>query len=242
MRFVDGGIKEQEIRICMEKTCGNKVMCFEYNGQIWKESRASFEYNKDYELVDSCKEIFGLKKIGMERIESNFRIEKIEKKKSEWPGNWRKVMTGDDKVVYCLMRKIGNGGNFSENKDKKKLLENQEVLKEIAKIAMFRGIFRVTDFNLRNILIDDDGSLVSIDEGEIGKRKSIFGGREKWLKKHLTTAIVSEAYSDIWSDHWGKKADICKQMKKFGYSETTIDQVELNYDNLDDDLKSEGYM
>ena len=243
MRFVDGsGIKEEEIRICMEKTCGNKVMCFEYNGQIWKESRASFEYNKDYELVDSCKEIFGLKKIGMERIESNFRIEKIEKKKSEWPGNWRKVMTGDDKVVYCLMRKIGNGGNFSENKDKKKLLENREVLKEIAKIAMFRGIFRVTDFNLRNILIDDDGSLVSIDEGEIGKRKSIFGGREKWLKKHLTTAIVSEAYSDIWSDHWGKKADICKQMKKFGYSETTIDQVELNYDNLDDDLKSEGYM
>ena len=239
---MNSGIKEEEIRICMEKTCGNKVMCFEYNGQIWKESRASFEYNKDYELVDSCKEIFGLKKIGMERIESNFRIEKIEKKKSEWPGNWRKVMTGDDKVVYCLMRKIGKGGNFSENKDKKKLLENREVLKEIAKIAMFRGIFRVTDFNLRNILIDDDGSLVSIDEGEIGKRKSIFGGRERWLKKHLTTAIVSEAYSDIWSDHWGKKADICKQMKKFGYSETTIDQVELNYDNLDDDLKSEGYM
>jgi len=175
MRFVDGsGIKEQEIRICMEKTCGNKVMCFEYNGQIWKESRASFEYNKDYELVDSCKEIFGLKKIGMERIESNFRIEKIEKKKSEWSGNWRKVMTGDEKVVYCLMRKIGNGGNFSDNKDKKKLLKNREVLKEIAKIAMFRGIFRVTDFNLRNILIDNDGSLISIDEGDIGKRKNIF--------------------------------------------------------------------
>jgi len=31
-------------------------------------------------------------------------------------------------------------------------------------------------------------------------------------------------------------------MKKFGYSEESIDQVELNYDNLDDDLKSEGYM
>ena len=243
MRFVDGsGIKEEEIRICMEKTCGNKVMCFEYNGLIWKESRPSFQYNKDYELVDNCKEIFGLKKIGMERIESNFRIEKIDKKKSEWPGNWRKVMDDDEKVVYCLMRKIGDGGNFSENKDKKKLLKNKEVLKEIAKIAMFRGIFRVTDFNMRNILIDEDSSLVSIDEGEIGKRKSIFGGREKWLKKFLTSAILTEAYSDIWNDHWGKKAEICKQMKKFGYSEDTIDQVELNYDNLDDDLKSEGYM
>ena len=59
---------------------------------------------------------------------------------------------------------------------------------------MFRGIFRVTDFNLRNILIDDDGSLVSIDEGEIGKKKSIFED-EKMKKKRLTTAIVSEAYS-----------------------------------------------
>ena len=243
MRFVDGSeIKEGEIKICMKKTCGNKVMCFEHNGQIWKESRASFGYNKDYELVDSCKEIFGLKKIGMERIQSNFRIEKIDKKKSDWSGNWRKVMTSDEKVVYCLMRKIGDGGNFSENKDKKKLLENQEVLKEIAKIAMFRGIFRVTDFNLRNILIDNDGSLISIDEGDIGKRKNIFGGKEKWLKKHLTSAIITEAYSDMWSDHWGKKADICKQMKKFGYSEKTIDEVELKYDNLDDDLKSEGYM
>ena len=40
----------------------------------------------------------------------------------------------------------------------------------------------------------------------------------------------------------GGKREICKQMKKFGYSEKTIDQVELNYDNLDDDLKSEGYI
>ena len=243
MRFVDGsGIKEEEIRICMEKTCGNKVMCFEYNGQIWKESRKSFEYNKDYELVDSCKEMFGLKKIGMERIESNFRIEKIEKKKSEWPGNWRKVMTGDEKIVYCLMRKIGDGGNFSKNKDKKKLLENREILKEIAKIAMFRGIFRVTDFNLRNILIDDDGSLVSIDEGDIGKRKSIFGGREKWLKKHLTSAILTEAYSDISNKWYVKLANLEKLMKEFGYSKETICKVGRNYNNLENDLRAEGYM
>ena len=140
------------------------------------------------------------------------------------------------------MRKIGDGGNFSENKDKKKLLENREILKEIAKIAMFRGIFRVTDFNLRNILIDDDGSLVSIDEGDIGKRKSIFGGREKWLKKHLTSAILTEAYSDI-SNKWHiKLANLEKLMKEFGYSKETICKVGRNYNNLENDLRAEGYM
>ena len=57
-------------------------MCFEYNGQIWKESRKSFEYNKDYELVDSCKEMFGLKKIGMERIESNLGLRRLRKRRA----------------------------------------------------------------------------------------------------------------------------------------------------------------
>ena len=103
-------------------------------------------------------------------------------------------MTGDEKVVYCLMRKIGDGGNFLRTKPRKNFGKSGSFERD-SQIAMFRGIFRVTDFNLRNILIDDDGSLVSIDEGEIGKRKSIFGGREKWLKKHLTNAIMNKAYS-----------------------------------------------
>ena len=72
-------------------------------------------------------------------------LRRLIKERMAW--ELRKVKDDDEKVVYCLMRKIGDGGNFSENKDKKKLLENKEVLKEIAKIAMFRGIFRVTDFN-----------------------------------------------------------------------------------------------
>ena len=29
-----------------------KVMCFEYNGKIWKEARKSMFYNRDYCVVD----------------------------------------------------------------------------------------------------------------------------------------------------------------------------------------------
>lgn len=241
MRFMDGSeIKEEEIRICMEKTCGNKVMCFEYNGKIWKESRKSFEYNKDYELVDKCKDMFGLKKIGMERLLSNFRIEKIDKKKSEWTNNWRKIMC--DSVVYCCMRKVGDGMNISESKEKKKILMKRETAKEIAKIALFRGIFRVTDFNLRNILLDGDGSIVSIDEGDIGKRKTIFGGRDKWLKKYLTEDVMKEAYSEIIDNKDEKKMDIRVIMKEFKYNDEVICGVERNFDGLEQTLKDEGYM
>ena len=245
MRFVDGSmIEEKDMRICMEKTCGNKVMCFEYGGKIWKESRKSFEYNKDYELVDACKKKFGLNEIGMERVKSNFKIEKIDKKVSSWIGNWKKVMIedGEDQVVFCLMRKIGDGKNVSESGNKKKLLENKKVAFEIGKIALFRGIFRVTDFNLRNILTDADGSLVSIDEGDIGKRKGIFGGREKWLKKYLTPDVMKEIYEDVVNEKKEKAAFICSLMEKFGYSKEMIGSVMGWYDTLEDSLKEEGYM
>ena len=244
MEFIDGSeIKENEIRICMEKTCGNKVMCFEYDGMIWKESRASFEYNKDYELVDNCKMMFGLNKIGMKRIESNFRIEKINKKESSWINNWNKIMAKEnERVVYCLMKKIGNGENISQYKNKKKLLMKKEVAKEIAKIAMFRGIFRVTDFNMRNILLENDETLVSIDEGDIGKRKSIFGAREKWLKTYLNNEIMQDAYNDIIMKKEEKKKEIKKWMEKYDYDNNIIDKVLLHYDNLEIDLKKEGFM
>ena len=32
--------------LCSDITCGNKVMCFEYNGKIWKEARKSMFYNR----------------------------------------------------------------------------------------------------------------------------------------------------------------------------------------------------
>ena len=86
-----GDINEENIKLCSDMTCGNKVMCFEYNGKIWKESRKSMNYNRDYCVVDDCKELFGLKKIGIIRVLSNFRIEKIDKSKKSWKDNWHKV-------------------------------------------------------------------------------------------------------------------------------------------------------
>ena len=242
MLFIDGSlIEKKDIRICMNKTCGNKVMCFEYNNKIWKESRQSFNYNKDYELVDNCKEIFNLNKIGMTRIKSNFKIEKIDKTKSEWTNNWKKInVNSKEKIIYCCMRKIGNGENISKNENRKKILENKNNLIEIAKIAIFRGIFRVTDFNLRNILVDNNGSLVSIDESDIGKKLNIFGN--KCIKKYLSCDIVSNAYLDIINNKNDKKLFIINIMKKYNYSKIIIDNVINNYDNLEIDIKKENFM
>ena len=244
LKFVDSkGI--DKIRLCTENTCGNKVMCFEYNGKIWKEGRKSMNYNRDYCVLDECKELFGLEKIGMERILSNFRIEKVDKNKKSWVDNWQKVMIkdGDEKVVYCVMDKIEPG--IEIGKKKKEMLENRKMLKEFVKIGVFRGIFRVSDFNGRNVLIKGDDKLVSIDEGDIGKRLDIIGGREKWLINELNKdkMIIKEILSELISIELPLVESIpiiAEKMKKYKFSDELVGEVGRNFRFLKKDLEKEG--
>ena len=46
------GTHQNNIKLCADITCGNKAMCFEFEGKIWKEGRKSMNYNRDYCVVD----------------------------------------------------------------------------------------------------------------------------------------------------------------------------------------------
>ena len=230
------------IRLCTETTCGNKVMCFEVDGKIWKESRKSMNYNRDYCVIDECKEMFGLNKIGMKRIVSNFRLVKIDKEKKEWSKNWKRevVEENEEWIVYCVMDKIDPG--VEVGKMKKEMLGNRKLLKEFIKIGVFRGIFRVSDFNGRNVLLKGKDELVSIDEGDIGKRLEILGKREKWLVNALNKdkTIINEIIAEL-NTSWNEKNEVVKDiMRKYKFGEDLIEEVCKNWTNLVDDLKLEG--
>jgi len=267
LEFVDAKtIDVNKIKLCSDTTCGNKVMCFEYEGKIWKESRKSMNYNRDYCVLDECKEAFGLRKIGMKRVLSNFRIEKNDRTKKSWKDNWKMVSWGPcvgdnkdtkNKVVYCVMNKITNcmwkvpmefgkikhsivygaenGGNIGQNK---------ALFKEFVKIGVFRGIFRCSDFNGRNVLVGLENQfskqyLVSIDEGDIGKRLDILGGREKWLVNALNQdkSIIKEIIDEV----LGKNETlIWKTMKKYCFSDDLCYEVKDNMRKLIYDLQQEG--
>ena len=242
LKFRDGSdIQENKIHLCTDTTCGNKVMCFEYEGKIWKEGRKSMFYNRDYCVLDACKEYFGLKKIGMERVLSNFRIEKKDKSKKSWIDNWNKVKIEKDSepVVYCIMDKIVPGEELG--KYKKEMLSNRKMLKEFAKIGVFRGIFRASDFNGRNVLTMGNDEMVSIDEGDIGKRLDIIGGRERWLIGALNKdkSIINEIINELTYDHT-KIIMSLQQMELYKFSRLLIDEVENNWKNLKSDLEKEG--
>jgi hypothetical protein len=248
LEFVDSKtIDINKIKLCSDITCGNKVMCFEYDGKIWKEGRKSMNYNRDYCVLDECKEIFGLEKIGMKRVLTNFRIEKQDRTKKSWKDNWKMVSWGPtvgnnkdtkNKVVYCVMDKIEPGIEIGKAKE---MLKDRKILKKFVKIGVFRGIFRVSDFNGRNVLIKNENKLVSIDEGDIGKRVDILGGngKHKWLIKELNAdkTIINEIINELNSV---SALYVVNKMKKYKFGDDLCKEVINNWNNLRKDLESEG--
>lgn len=244
-------IHVSEIKLCSEVTCGNKVMCFEYGGNIWKESRKSMNYNRDYCVIDECKQLFGLRMIGIKRVLADFRIEKIDKKKKSWVDNWHKVEIKDneDPVVYCVMNKVSYYGREKpvEIKSvKKSFVNDRRQLKEFLKIGVFRGIFRCSDFNCRNVLVGCDGLneldyFVSIDEGDIGKRLDIIGKREGWLiqKANEDSTIIKEIIDEL-KQNEDRANFIRNKMREYKFRDVVVDEVINNWNNLVTDLKQEG--
>ena len=124
----------------------------------------------------------------------------------------------------------------------KVMLEDRKILKEYVKIGVFRGIFRVSDFNGRNVLVKDENKLVSIDEGDIGKRLDILGGKgkNKWLVKMLNKdkKIINEILNEL--DGHLKKDIVIKKMVEYKFNDEMCSEVLNNWKNLYSDLKREG--
>lgn len=120
----------------------------------------------------------------------------------------------------------------------KALLDDRNILKEVFKIAVFRGIFRTTDFCMRNIMVTEDKQLFSIDEHDIGGRKDIIGSREKLLiSKINNTNIASEVLQDIMTDIPIKLELVHNNLIANCFELTNIAN---NYNNLKPDLINEG--
>ena len=226
-------IDENEIKLCSDVVCGNKVVCFEYDGKIYKEGRKSMNYNLDYYVFDRCKELFGLNCIGMELRLGKFRIVKKDKSVLSYKDNWMMEKT-EEEVVYCVMNKIGNCEMLIEKKEE--VVKNAGWLKEYCRIGMVRGIFRVSDFNMRNVLMDGNGALVSIDENDIlGKRKDVFGMKNRVVLKELkkNEKLLVELLQEIWEVDFDAVEEI---VKKYGFDG---EKIRENWMKLEEDVRKE---
>jgi hypothetical protein len=84
------------------------------------------------------------------------------------------------------------------------------------------------------------GYLVSIDEGDIGKRLDILGGREKWIIDGLNQdkTIINEILAEL-----GNQVNVImclEMMEKYKFGRQLRDEVENNWKKLRQDLEKEG--
>ena len=216
------------VKLCLKNPCGKKVMCFvvEYQGveYVLKEGKKSMNYNEDYEVVDSMKEIFGLNKIGMRRIFSNKAMVKIDESKMEWCDNWKFVEK--ENIVYSMMSYIP-GVRFNHSKN-----ITPELELEYMKIGLFRGIFMVSDFNVTNVF-ELEGKLYSIDEHDIlGKRVHMIAQKNmRYYKKNQ--AFLERIFEDLYQDKEDKMVRVVEQLRAFKY-DIFVDRIISNYDSLKD--------
>ena len=120
------------------------------------------------------------------------------------------------------------------------------MFKEFVKIGVYRGIFRCSDFNCRNVLVGlvDQLSkqyLVSIDEGDIGKRLDILGGREKWIVDGLNgdKRVINEILQELSA---GSALFVINKMKQYKFGDDLCKEVINNWNNLRKDLEAEGVL
>ena len=195
-------------------------------------------YGLDYMFVDGLKEEFGLKSLEMRRIKSDVYFSLVDKSKKNFYENW-KLEIGEKKEIYCVMKYFENNGDLSSKKD---LLKNEKVMEEMLKIRLFDGLFRSSDNNLRNIMVLKDGTLLSIDEGDIfGKRKNVFE-KSDWCKKSKWCMQNVEMIVDefICGENKKNRLDIIlKKMKEFGFNDDKIKECEEQFNNYKEIIKME---
>ena len=125
----------------------------------------------------------------------------------------------------------------------KHLLENINNFRECLKIRLYDGLFRSSDNILRNILVNKESKLMSIDEGDIfGKRKVIFNKNDYFNnKKNISrTREESEKIIEDWNLN-SKKESVKKTMLEFKFNDK-IAEMEERFSNFKaivlDELKS----
>ena len=91
---------------------------------------------------------------------------------------------------------------------------------------------------MTNVLGNENGELWSIDEHQIGVRKTIFGKKHGWVKD-ISIQMVDEAIDDLLCDYEVKVRKIVEKMRHYQFEEKLIVECGKNYKNLKERVYNE---
>jgi hypothetical protein len=213
--------------------CCNKRVCIEsiYKGNsiVVKECGKGVNYGIDQVIVDRMKKFVGLGCMNVKRVKMDTIVRKINMKEKSYNDNFR--MDKMD-VIYLMMNKFD--GEMLRDR-KKNWYNNKKMRREYVKIGLFRGIFRVTDFNELNVLINDKDEMLSIDEMLIGKKKNILGNMSSELKDKLMDDYLKDDLKEVFDELNFDNKDLKAILKEMNCLDYYI-KIKKNKKNLEDEF------
>ena len=181
-------------------------------------------YGKDYFVADTCKHLFGLRNMNMRIITSDKGLLRKDATKNSYVDNWKIC---EKSATYCMMDYFENIGDIGKHKH---MIESSK--KEVYKIRLYDGLFRSSDNIMRNILVNKDGDVVSIDEGDLfGKRGKIFNKNEikKMAGCPTYKSLITDILKEMFENKEEKKEYIMKVLTENGFDITEFSQRFDNY-------------
>ena len=205
--------------------CEGKICCiivtYKNKKYVLKEFSDTSNSGIDYVVVDECKKCFGLNHMNMTVIKSNKGLVKLDDTTKGYAFN---CSISEKECIYYMMDYWDNIGDMRKYID----IVDPSVVYECIKIILFNVLFLSSDNNIRNILINEDHKLLSIDEDDLfGKTKFIFQ-KSVWPKKEKFRDMI---YSII--DDFLKNKDTIKSNVKMIFEKYNFDKIDVFNDRLD---------
>ncbi len=217
-----------------DKTTTCKAMTFVNKDKriVIKEMRSSFD-SRENSVMDEVKLMFNIHPMFIRRVRAKYVVDRIDKKNSNWVDNMELIKK---RSVYLIMPfwrantdKNSKGDVMNTVTRSENLLWDEVGRFRIMKILVFRAIFRCTDSNYTNILVNKDYNVLSIDENNINKGKRIL---PRYLKKPgYNRKEINEVLDDICENKENKLKFIKKKLKKYDLMKFYED-IKDRFDNI----------
>ena len=215
--------------ICEGKKCPI-IVTYKKKKYVLKEVNKRINYGIDYLVIDKCKQIFGLNDMNINIINSNKGLIKKNTKINKYANNCK---IDNKNCIYCMMYYWDNIGDMRTYID----IADNDTIYQCIKIILFDGLFLSSDNIIRNILINQNHELLSIDEDDLfGKTKYIFG-KSPWCKKEKFREMLYNIIKEFMDNKEIIKTKVNKIFIKYNLNYSDI----FNYriDNFKDIVEYE---
>ena len=220
--------------IIEEGVCEGKICCiivtYKNKKYVLKEFSETSNSGIDYVVIDECKKHFGLNDMNMTIIKSNKGLVKINKRIKKYAFNCN---ISDKECIYYMMDYWENIGDMRKYID----IVDKSVVYQCLKIILFNGLFLSSDNIIRNILINKNDEVLSIDEDDLfGNTKCIFQ-KSKWPKKKKFRDMIYSIIDEFTKNKIEIKKNVEMTFTKYNYDK--IDLFNTRFDNFKNLVETE---